>query len=89
MSSQMTPLGQEDDCGGRANPKGTLKRNETIVGFFNAASVLGRGGGWLGEGLESKTQSNQRGILTDPAATASFKSTAPLIYRLGGLFRVT
>lgn len=41
---QTTPLGQEDDCGGRSNPKRTLKRNETILGFFNAASVLGREG---------------------------------------------
>lgn len=49
---QMTPLGQDDDCGGRSNPKRTIKRNETIVGFFNAASILGVG--WGAGGLHAK-----------------------------------
>lgn len=82
---QTTPLGQEDDCGGRSNPKRTLRRNETILGFFKAASILERESVCVGGGVDAKNpRLNQTSV-----ESQSFKSTAPLIYRLGGLFRVT
>lgn len=81
---QTTPLGQEDDCGGRSNPKRTLRRNETILGFLRLPQS------WKGrvEGEGGVDAKNPR-LNQTSVESQSFKSTAPLIYRLGGPFWVT